>query len=316
LEGYATYFNKSTLNQNDGVIVYVKNDINHSAHIISIENFKFARINAKLGNTTFGLTALYRLPSLDPDDFLGQLQIYIPQYCTKAIEVIAGDMNIDILRNKSLSSEVTRSYLNIMSVNGFISCINNSTRSVADSESCIDHIFLRCKVPNDSILRLILNSKITDHSPTLVQINFNNEMKSKPKIITITDYHKIAIQANAIKWNEIKSGDIDSQVNNLINVIQNLKLQNTKFVQFNSKNKKRKPWITSGVIKSINIRDKLFKEHRLNPNNKIIKDLYTEYCIKIRTLIGNLIKNYYRKIVENNANNPKSMGIDVKFSKY
>lgn len=76
----------------------------------------------------------------------------------------------------------------------------------------------------------------------------------------------------------------------------------------NHKNIKRKERLTEGLVKSINLRNKLFKIYKLNPNNEIYKMKYIDY----KSLLNSLIKVptvscYKNKNRYNNRNNSKDL---------
>lgn len=66
LEGYVNYYNNSTFNQNDGVVVFLRKEHVHS--VIKVEyknNLKIARIELTYNNLKIGIAAIYKPPSYD-----------------------------------------------------------------------------------------------------------------------------------------------------------------------------------------------------------------------------------------------------------
>lgn len=61
-----------------------------------------------------------------------------------------------------MDANLSNDYLNIMTINNFISCINNFTRVTNITKSCID---IHC------INSFILECSITDHYGTIIQFN-------------------------------------------------------------------------------------------------------------------------------------------------
>jgi len=58
--------------------------------------------------------------------------------------IYIGDINISLLDENT----VTQSYNNILNSNGFVSLINKATRITANSQTNIDHIFIRNRFRN------------------------------------------------------------------------------------------------------------------------------------------------------------------------
>lgn len=65
INNYTAYYSESYFNQNDGVIVYVKNNLNVSVKIEKITQINLIRILFTKNNISFGLTASYRPPATD-----------------------------------------------------------------------------------------------------------------------------------------------------------------------------------------------------------------------------------------------------------
>lgn len=95
----------------------------------------------------------YRLHDKSKAVFVEELSSLFASECSKNVFIV-GDMNLDIL---SLTP-VAEKYLELISANGFVSCINGPTRIFNASLTCIDHIFARL----DRNANLSLTSAISD----------------------------------------------------------------------------------------------------------------------------------------------------------
>jgi hypothetical protein len=74
---------------------------------------------------------------------------------------------------------------------------------------------------------------------------------------------------------------------------------------FTRKNKCLKPWMTNGILRSINKRDKLNSICKQYPNNLILKDEYKKYRNHCNFLIKHTRESYYRNKLEENKCNLK-----------
>jgi len=307
--GYITYYNDSRYNQNDGTIILVREDVQHSSKIIKFQNFTFLRITFKFGIDKIALTGIYKPPPINPFDFISYLNTYLSENCLRN-EIIAGDININIEKDK-INNPIQSEYLNTLYSFGFISCINDYTRISGNAKSCIDHIFIKSTIPANNILPIICHSKITDHSPVFLQLNgINSDTNTVPRrnnFVEIIDYERLKTNFQMLDLDQYYSDNIDESLDNLVNVIKSELNYCTFKKTINSRSRKRSPWITDGVIKSINIRDVLYKQLRIDPNNERLQNTYMTYVENIRKLVSQLKADYFREKISNNNKNPKGL---------
>lgn len=129
---------------------------------------------------TFNISALYRPPAPNINNFIEDFGNYIRQHCMKQNEIIIENLNVNILEETNINTI----YLNILYEKGFISCINEYTRSQQNSRSCIDHIFIKTKINPAKMIPIVNESTITDHNSTLllIQTDKYNTQTEKRKL--------------------------------------------------------------------------------------------------------------------------------------
>lgn len=137
IEGYRTLYSGGELNRNDGVIVYIRETISCSYEIQLIGNIRILEVGAELQNYNITIAAIYRSPSTCPRQFNVNFENYIRRIKKGDIQIVVGDMNIDLPSSSDLSEE----YKNIFSSNGFESYINKYT--LLESKTCIDHFLVK-----------------------------------------------------------------------------------------------------------------------------------------------------------------------------
>jgi hypothetical protein len=306
ISGYNIIYNHGTLNQNDGTVIYVKDTIPAQDSIINIGPIKVIRVELtpnNYNNNIFGLTAIYRSPSTDPEIFINDLNTYIKENCTHPDEIITGDINIDI----SKYSELSETYLNCLIENGFISTINKHTRVQNNSASCIDHIFLKAKFKTDEIIPIVVKMNITDHYPVILAKTINKDYlreSSKKHYKKIVDYNKIETQLMQVKWSGIyEEQNVDKATENFVQTLNSIVTLSTVELKSITK-KKRKPWITNGLISSIRTRDLLYHKTLQNPSDVRLITEYKSYRNRLQTLITKTKNYYYRKRIQDNKNTP------------
>jgi len=156
---------------------------------------------------------------------------------------------------------------------------------------------------------MISQSKITDHCPTFVQINSDNQIKNNniyadKKII---NFNLIKQNLHNYNFKEFQTENIENNITNFSNFLSSQTVQATITLKYSSKTRKRTPWITNGIVKSINTHDKLYKNSRLYPEDKKIYDTYIIYRVTIKSLINKAKTNYYINKASNCKKSPKKL---------
>jgi len=211
--------------------------------------------------------------------------------------IICGDTNIDLLKYDS--NHQISNYLNEIYSLGATVAINKPTRLTDSSATLIDHIYtnnLRKNVPAG-----ILIYEVSDHLP--VYIVFKEVIKIKHQKFIHRDTRKFDVNSYRNKmfeklnenYNKLKHdkqkflySDFADIFCNVLNSHAPLKQTSRKDLKF-----KNKPWLTSGIIKSIKTKNKLFKDcYKSNDPYLVCK--YKQYTNKL-TKIKNAAKTAYYK---------------------
>ena len=190
---------------------------------------------------------------------------------------IVGDFNINLLQVNE--REKYAEFLDLMCTNNFFPRITLPTRIAKRSQSLIDQIF--CKVPfkdlSDSSASVVL-SAISDHFPCVVNFKILNKKQLPPKYVNT---RKISDQAIKDFRDDLLKINISSHLNSnlMVNpnseyekfddIIQNFYHKHfpEKREKFNKYKHKISNWITSGIIKSIEFRDNLYKKWKMSPHD-------------------------------------------------
>ena len=94
--------------------------------------------------------------------------------------IVVGDLNFDLLNDTNTHSN---NYLSTLMSHGFTSYINTHTRITSNTQSCLDHIFVRsrssAKVECNAS---VINTNITDHFPIYMSLNNTHTSFTKKKI--------------------------------------------------------------------------------------------------------------------------------------
>ena len=220
---------------------------------------------------------------------------------------IVGDFNINLLQINE--REKFEEFFDLMCTNNFFPKITLPTRSSKKSCTLIDQMF--CKSPHldhTNISSSIIMSTISDHFPCLVKLEILNDKLKRPKYI---QKRVISEAATHNFREELRSSDISSHLNaNLMtdpnpeyDIFERIALSAyekhfpNKRVKVNKHKHKLSPWITTGLIKSIEFLDKLYKRLKScpqdSPENKRMEYNLKTYNGYLKQCIRTAKREYY-----------------------
>lgn len=298
--GYVTIYNGGDLNKNDGVLVVIKSDLNYtiSNQKLIMCGVTLSIVNLIIGGVSFRIVALYRPNPSNLISFIDELDEYLDNARdNNTVELLIGDININLMNENDIN--VGR-YFSVLAKHGFVPYILNPTRITAETESCLDHIFLKRSTNGRRALSFnsyILRCHITDHYPVLLKVGFkaskNIESKVNTKIVQKIDFKKLETLLKNENWNGIVDSDdpqiaTDLFLSKFSRIIETAKIYKTKF----KKNMKIKPWITEGLVVSIKNRDKLKKRLSQHFSTELEHE-YKSYRNELNKLLKKSKNNFY-----------------------
>ena len=193
----------------------------------------------------------------------------------KCYAAISGDFNINLLQINE--REKYDDFIDMMCTNNFYPKIMFPTRIAKRSHSLLDQIFCKvtCKEQAD-ISAAILLSGISDHFPCVVNFKILNKRPVPPKYIykrsvTESSLEQYRADLRNLNIHTHLNADLMTDPNGSYQTFENL-MQNTyerhfppKRVKFNIYQHKLSNWITTGILKSNEFRDNLYKRLKLCP---------------------------------------------------
>lgn len=139
LQNYASYYTKNQLNQNDGVAIYIKNNLKHNVKEIKLIHASCLQVDV-LDTVVLGI---YRSPSnKNAEPFINSLSSHLATLDSQGRLIITGDININIKLRETESSQSIRnraSYLNMLASYGILAGHTLITRET----TCLDHMMLK-----------------------------------------------------------------------------------------------------------------------------------------------------------------------------
>jgi hypothetical protein len=303
LDGYNFFRTTRKANQNDGVVIYVKSELSASAVEVDLSGVFGLDLTFACGSRVFSLLAVYRTHDSDSMAFIDKLNNHYQGSGRDRTYIFLGDINLNILNDNNLLID---HYLNTMYNLGFVKCIDKPTRVSDNSSTCLDHIFVKC---NDisKVEAAVVQTFITDHFPTLLNIKLHtlNNSSKKAKTFTTIDQHILMNTLQQESWNGVYCNNVNSSANRFFKVIKEAVVKSTKTITVKPRLEQLKPWITIGIVRSIRERDRLSKLLKSQPFNNALKIHFRIY----RNMLCNLIKytkhTYFREKINTSVNDPK-----------
>ena len=278
LPGYELIVNNRTGNKaGGGVALYVsrdldvipREDLNLSDD--SLESLFIEITVPKSKNIIAGV--MYKAPSVVHSEFLTSFQMVCSHiaYGSKPC-IISGDFNINMLNYANPSSQ---SFIDLLTSHSFLPLIEKPTRITDTSATLIDNIWSNILPSPESG---VLLSDISDHLPifTFIQSpNSNAEFSHKNNVSFTRNFSNVNLQnvianLHLFDWTDVFCcNNSETAYNTFMDNFNYLYDKNIPLVRYNPKTKSshssKTPWITHSLFKSINKKNKLYRQYLSNP---------------------------------------------------
>ena len=217
---------------------------------------------------------------------------------------ICADFNIDLL--KLYTKQHYNMFFDIIISSGFYPKITLPTRITDRSSTLIDNILTN--VYDDNHISGILINKISDHQPIFTCNNRVSPLCSESKYIQIETKDELSLgkfidelqQADIISHlSQDTSTDPNENYDKLIEIVFSAKAKHlpTKKKKFNRRKHRIQKWVTKGIIKSINTKDKMYKKLvQSRGDNKlyeVLKAQFNTYRNILKKVISKAKRMYY-----------------------
>lgn len=303
LTGYESYHTNRRINQNSGIVLYIRKGLNCSVR--ELASFSDANCFVCGVGAELALIFIYRSPSIyNIDDFLNSLNDILSTLNSIPFIGVVGDVNINIADNDP--DQRSDRYLNLTASYGILPAHTLPTRG----ENCLDHVLLKSKSPS---VTMVIQTHVTDHYPVLLsarlrptptRVSFTRSRVNQTAVvrdITETDLSPV-----------LNTSDVDTAVNLLVSQLSGIVKKHTKTYTISRSKLTIKPWITPGLLRCIRNRDSMHRKLKGNPDNIILKITYSRYRNFINKLLKNLKRSYLKTLLVNARNNARSTWDAVK----
>ena len=117
---------------------------------------------------------------------------------------------------------------------------------------------------------------------------------------------------NEVDWSSVySSSDVDESLPRLLQIFNRISNEHAPLKSVRVKSTSSKPWITSGLKKSMKVRDRLYKKW-LSTHNLLFMNKYKLYRNKITSINKFYRISYYKKVLADSTNS-KKMWDNIKF---
>ncbi|XP_059223079.1 uncharacterized protein LOC131996902 [Stomoxys calcitrans] len=261
-------------------------------------------------NKNITIIPIYRPPKLSIKQFLKELDEHINNVNKKHELIVLGDINIDIKKNNT----TTINYLGLLSSHGLQCMIKETTREDTNkrTNTCIDHLFIRCNRKRERAYAAIINTAIADHYAIMGCLDHINEKIKISKGDNAQGNTKVKLNNRKVNqlvkdtdWKMII--DQTNNANDLFNKIYTKFEEIYKKCEYTVKNQIKKrnphPWLNNEILKCCEIRDKLHKKWLKNKNNKSNEKIYKTFNNKLNKMIIYSKNQYnYNQFLQNKNN--------------
>lgn len=302
INGYETHSSKIHSNQNDGLVIYIKENLKCCvSEPLFVEG---SCMTVKLG-LDMVFVFIYRSPSYkNTDQFIASLDTVLNNLKSYKTLAIVGDLNINIINDKQDSH--SDNYLNLTASHGLLPAHLYPTRE----ESCLDHVILRSPI---SSITMVIETSITDHAPVLLSIDCAKTKTATGKYKTCIDYEAIQRDLLACDFSNVTdTSDVNIATNNLISIISNVVEQNTKYSIVPTKYRLLKPWMTAGLLRCLKNRDNMHSKLKKTPDDIILSITYKRYRNFCTNLLRKIKTNYEKNELARTKHNCKALWKTIK----
>jgi hypothetical protein len=297
-----------------GVSILLKEEINHSVrNDLSISNHLLETLFIEIDkcelesskSILFGV--IYRPPGLSIIDFNSSLnEILTKLKDENKLIFIAGDFNINILNTDTHLP--TSEFLDNMYSASFLPLITKPTRVTEHTATLIDNIYCN-DIHNYDLFNGVLVSDISDHYPVFC-INKGIHTTDKPRHIVIRTYNnaskvKFTDKMSQYNWNTImQNSNAENSFSSFYRVFKSIYDECFPPKKIKLGYRTQKTWLTSGLKKSITIKNKLYCKYKKCPTSQNL-DAYKQYKTHLNRIMKISERNHFKQLFTIYRNNLK-----------
>ena len=305
-------------NKGTGVAIYAHNSLNaildtNLSH--TSQNLETLFITASYNSKPTTIGVMYRPPNGNFDEYINEFK-HTLEKCQGRNLYIMGDFNVDLHKPDTQRAK----HEELLLTSGLFPLISVSTHSIPNKrETCIDNI-LTSNIDNVIGSGSVQESVSHHHFIFALTNNTQSCEMNKDSMTQFYDFSNKNIETFVKELEKVMSDEIPdaNTFSNFVSLYENtvekvFRLENPKK---SKRNKKANPWITDGIITSVNAKHLLYKnwiksKTSRNPNGDIrLYQKFSDYRRSLKHLIKTAKSNYYcKKINEHQGNLKKTWSV-------
>ena len=296
IPGFVTLSNCNSTYRCGGVAVFIRSDLHPqlmNSRSISLCSMDALCLDFTVNDVIFTILCIYRFGNKSIDAFIDDLTVLLTD-TNRTNLLFVGDINLDILVNTRSSDN----YLSLMAEFGLECIVNEPTRIVGNSSTCIDHIFFRHNsrilIDGTSVDHLGISDHALLSSCIVLRSHSTDNRTSLPVLRSSIDLEALNILLLNENWDEVydchNSNDAFSLFIN--GLLRHIKACSSSSV-ISGKKRRLKPWMNSRILCMVRFKRKLANKFKRNPstlNGKMLKN----YSNKLNRQISSAKKCFYR----------------------
>jgi hypothetical protein len=319
MDGYTSFYQEvdPTKSKGTGVALYVHNS--HTAEVDSdlscrTNNLESLFVKIQVGGETQTVGVIYNPPSGNDSKFVDELGIILKKCPRKNLNIV-GDYNFDL---HNLVTESSKAFEELFLINGLYPLISLPTHSKPGCrETCIDNILTSC--PSSVAVSGTIESTVSHHFSVFQITNINSGPEEKAATTQFYDFCNSNTELFLKGLDETLANSSDG-----MSFQEFLEIYDSKIDEFfklktpktSKRNRKTNPWITDGLILSINRKESLYQDWKKTKSAKNLggdSSLYLKYRDYRRSLKHTItaakVKYYGTRIEKNSGDLKKTWGL-------
>ena len=316
--GFTFFHDLPPVSNIGGIGMFVREDLNPCMRVdLKIKNHDHLKTEnlwlevSSASKVKYVIGGIYRHPNQSIQMFNDALSDVFDMLNGKRCIVI-GDINIDLLKYDSHSH--TTEYINTLLLYNMLPTVLLPTRVNNRSCTLIDHIYTNCHASTDkwTLKSGNLVTDFTDHLSNFLLVIAENEIKlnQRPliRIISPKNINNFRNDLENCDWETLicTITNPNEAYNKFAEILKRVFDENFPLVRLSRRAFKDKKWMTSGLKKSCNKKNKLYfkwitsKRKEDERNYKVYKNIFV-------TLIRQAESDYFKLLFDTNANDIKTL---------
>ena len=295
-----------------GIAILIKSTFEHDDFDcikINTPDVENKVIKVKVGNTITYISGIYKHPKKDITEFSSLLVKQIKSVPRNSDLIIVGDINIDLL--KADTNANIKNYLCKIKALNLTQVIDLATRITNNTQSIIDHCYIRNSNKLIFSKSGIFINKISDHLCTFLTLKLKPDFdyKTRQEIRILNRKNIQTFKSSLSNLNvtlDIENGNTSESNWEKFTEVFKSKFESAFPIQkISRKAVKNKSWFTDSIKRHIKIREKLYntwKENRSPYNERQFKN----YRNKVNNMIKKAKKDFYTKMFNGDKDNKKT----------